>query len=161
MNAICASTHVLVPTILDGLSTSAAINTIDVLLKLREKLSPSLEITGVVPTFVFQKTGYSSKEKKALEYLKQEIDSRFLGKQDNKIKIFEEQRILQKQAIANVAGKSIAFFQDADVRNMFTQLGIEVSKAFGDAFVRKLGYESEGIEGGVRRASGTVVQLGV
>ena len=161
VNAVCASTHVLVPTILDGLSASAAVNTIDALLKLKDKISPSLKIVGVVPTFVFQKTGYRRREALALNDLKEDIQARFSRKQEGAIKVFEDERILRKEAIANVAGEKVAFFHDADVRNMYTRLGIAVARAIGGELERKLGDEGARATVEPRSADDNVVQLGV
>jgi len=52
VNALCASTHVLIPTILDGTSTTAALNTVSAVHKLKANLSPSLNLLGILPTFV-------------------------------------------------------------------------------------------------------------
>lgn len=160
VNAICASTHVIIPTILDGLSATAALNTIGSLLKLKDTLSPSLKILGIVPTFVFKSTGYKPREADNLAYLKEEIASRFTRRQDGDIKVFEEQRILRKEGIANAAGERVAFFHDVEIRNMFTQLGLEVSKALGEDFVRKLGHERQRSAREVGSTSDNVVQLG-
>ena len=160
VNALCASTHVFVPTILDGLSASAALNTIDAIMKLRDKISPSLKVAGVVPTFVYKSTEYSKRENKALAYLHEEIDNRLSSKQDAPIEIFERERILRKEAIANAAGEKVAFFQDADVRNMYTQLGLAISKCVGGNLERKLRNEGSGTEARSRSVGNNVVQFG-
>jgi chromosome partitioning protein len=76
-NAICASTHVLVPTILDNMSASAAVNTLDAILKLKDRVSPTLRIVGVVPTMVFKSTGYKPREAESLAYIRGEIATQF------------------------------------------------------------------------------------
>lgn len=137
-NALCASTHVLVPTILDNMSSSAAVNTLDTILKFRDQVTPSLRIVGVVPTFVFQSTSYKTRELEALAYIKSEVDTRFRRRQDTSILIFEDERIMRREAFAKYAGDKVAFFEDADVRMMFTRLGNKVAQAIGDEFARKL-----------------------
>jgi chromosome partitioning protein len=161
VNALCASTHVIVPTILDGLSSSAALNTVDAILKLRDKISPSLKVAGIVPTFVYKSTGYSAREAKALTYIHDEIDNVLSTKQDSPIEVFEGERILRKEAIANAAGEKVAFFQDAAVRNMYTQLGIALSKCVGGSLERKLRDEGKGAESRSEVAGNNVVQLGL
>lgn len=146
INAACASTHVLIPTILDGLSASAALNTINVFIELRDKLSPEMRIMGVLPTFVHQSTGYTRKEAEQLEYLKQEISVRFNKSLGADIMVFEDQRICRKRVIANVAGDSVAFFVDGNVRAMYADLGWKIAEKLGSEFMRKLLDESPGAE---------------
>ena len=137
-NALCASTHVLVPTILDNMSATAAVNTLDAILKLKDRVSPTLKIVGVVPTFVFQSTGYKTRELEALAYIKGEIASSLARRQDAPIRVFESERVLRKQAFANVAGEKVAFFEDAEVRAMFAKLGESLSQAIGGEFALKV-----------------------
>lgn len=137
-NALCASTHVLVPTILDNMSATAAVNTLDAILKLKDRVSPTLKIVGVVPTFVFQSTGYKTREMEALAYIKGEIANSLARRQDTPIQVFESERILRKQAFANVAGEKVAFFEDPEVRAMFTKLGESIALAIGSDFALKV-----------------------
>ncbi len=137
-NALCASTHILVPTILDSMSSSAAVNTLDTILKFRDRVTPSLKIIGVVPTFVYQGTGYITRELESLAYIRSEIQTHFSRRQDGNIEVFENERIMRRAAFAKYAGDKVAFFEDADVRMMFTRLGNKVAQAIGDEFARKL-----------------------
>lgn len=141
-NALCASTHVLIPTILDGTSTSAAIKTVDAILKLKEKISPSLRILGILPTFVYWKTDYLVREREALTYLKQELQLLFAHKQEGGIPILEDQKIFRKEAIAKVAGEGVAFFEDSEIALMFTQLGFCIAKAVGHGLMEKIQNEN-------------------
>lgn len=137
-NAICASSHVLIPTILDNMSSSAAVNTLDAILKLKEKVSPTLQILGVVPTFVFQSTKYKDRELEALAYIKNEIHSRFNKRHGGEIRVFEKERILRREAFAKYVGEKVAFFEDSDVKEMFRNLGESVAAEIGGSFARKL-----------------------
>jgi cellulose biosynthesis protein BcsQ len=137
-NALCASTHVLVPTILDNMSVTAAVNTLDAILKLKDQVSPTLKIAGVVPTLVFKSTGYKAREAEALAYLKSEIAIQFAKRQDAPIVVFEDERVMRREAFANVAGEKVAFFEDADVRDMFVGLGRSLALAIGGDFALKV-----------------------
>ncbi len=137
-NAICASTHVLVPTILDGMSASAAINTLDAILKLKECVSPTLRILGVVPTFVFQQTGYKDREAEALIELRTDIATHLSKRQEQPIEVFENERIMRKEAFAKVAGEKVAFFADGAVQSMFIRLGERVAQSIGGDFAVKV-----------------------
>ena len=139
VNAICASTHLIVPTILDNLSVSATLNSLSAIQKLREKLSPSLKFLGVLPTFVDQQTGLRRREQEAVEDLKQALSSPANQKAfDGEVPILLEQRILRKAAIAKVAGEEIAFFSDSDVRTMYSKLGAAIATAVGPNFATKV-----------------------
>ncbi len=137
-NAVCASTHVLVPTIPDGLSSSTAINTIDTLLKLKVKLNPTLKVLGVVPTFVKTQTSFSNREETELKALNGELHERFSDKQSSPMKIFRDQRILRKSSISNLAGYAIPYFEDSEVKKMYSELGIAISKDIGHNFAEEV-----------------------
>jgi cellulose biosynthesis protein BcsQ len=160
VNAICASTHLLVPTILDGVSASAAINTVDAVLKIKKVLSPSLEIMGILPTFVFQAGSFGPTERKSLEYLAQEISVRSSGVQDSRIPIFEKERILRRTAISKVAGERVAFFEDTEVHQMYATLAWKLAQAFGVSFMEKIADERHGTPEAIGGSEGNVVQLG-
>lgn len=139
VNALCASTHFLVPTVLDGLSATAAEATLGAVQKIRERLSPSLKCIGIVPTFVYQKGELRTREKKSLQDLRDNVNSKKLVKGfDGAIPILENSRIYRKEAIAKMAGGEIPFYIDNEVKGMFTDLGQVVAQALGDEFVEKL-----------------------
>jgi chromosome partitioning protein len=137
-NALCASTHVLVPTILDGVSASAAVNTLDAVLKLKDRVSPSLNIIGVIPTFVFQATGYRPSEVEALAYIRNEITAQLSRRQSTPIALFEDERIVRRVAFSDAAGDKVAFFEDAEVEAMFIRLGKRLALAIGGQFALKV-----------------------
>jgi chromosome partitioning protein len=159
-NAICASTHVLVPTILDNMSASAAVNTLDAILKLKDRVSPTLRIVGVVPTMVFKSTGYKPREAESLAYIRGEIATQFTRRQDTPIEIFENERITRKEAFANVVGEKVAFFEDTDVRAMFTKLGDSIARAIGNEFALKVQNASPRTEAETRQPRSNVVNVG-
>lgn len=136
-NAVCASTHVIVPTILDDLSVSAAVNTIKSILKLREVLSPTLRVLAVVPTFVQVKTKFNKREQAALDYLRIEL-AEFSRLQDGAVALLEGERILRKEAIASAAGQSVPYFENEEVRDMFASLGGAIAERVGGSLAVKV-----------------------
>lgn len=160
VNAICASTHILIPTILDGVSASAAINTVDAILKIKKALSPSLKIMGILPTFVSQAAVFGPSERKSLEYLTQEISSRNSGIQDPPMQIFEQERILRRTAISKVAGEKVAFFEDTEVHQMYATLACKLAQSFGASFTRKFIDDSAGTPEKIGGPEGNVIKLG-
>ena len=157
-NAVCASTHVLVPTILDDLSTSAAINTIASIRKLRDTLSPTLRILGVVPTFVQMKTKFNRRELEALDFLKTELKERFESSDEKSIILFEQQRILRKEAIAVAAGQTVPYFENSEIRSMFTELGMAIAKELGGT-IAEAANAGEGTDRGVGASDDSLVVL--
>ncbi|MDH4983753.1 ParA family protein [Hyphomicrobium sp. D-2] len=125
INAACASTHVLIPTMLDGLCTNATINTLGVFHELKTELNPALDIVGVLPTFVAQSKNLTSNETAALNQLRQLIPSYW--KKAPFPEIISDAWICRKAAISRVAGNGLAFSTDNDVRDMFIALGDKIS----------------------------------
>jgi chromosome partitioning protein len=68
VNALCASTHVLIPTSLTSMSRSGAVTFVHYLSEFRKTLCPSLRVVGVLPTFT-AKGSLMPPEEKALEEL--------------------------------------------------------------------------------------------
>jgi chromosome partitioning protein len=157
VNALCASTHVLVPTILDNISSTAALTTIDTIVQLKKTLSPSLQILGVLPTFVARAHRLSVHEQRAYDFLAMEIAVRFPGERPF-IQILNE-RILRRNAIANAAGEKIAFFEDPEVRLMYSRLGLRLTHAIGGELLRKLTDEREDSAPEAASAAGNVVRM--
>jgi chromosome partitioning protein len=55
ISAVCASTHVLIPTVLDVMSTRAVAPTIETLKKLTAALNPKIELVGAVGNLTREK----------------------------------------------------------------------------------------------------------
>lgn len=125
INAACASTHILIPTMLDGLCTNATINTLGVFHELKAELNPALDVIGVLPTFVAQSQRLSANETEALEQLRQLIPSYW--QKAPFPEIISDAWVCRKAAISRVAGNGLAFSTDNDVRNMFIALGDKIS----------------------------------
>jgi cellulose biosynthesis protein BcsQ len=67
INALCASTHVLIPTALTHMAQSGAVTFGEYLTEFRKNLCPSLKVLGVLPTFT--KSPLSPAEHKVLDEL--------------------------------------------------------------------------------------------
>lgn len=129
VNAALASTHLLVPTILDTLSIEATLNTLEVFSDYQRELNPQLQLLGIVPSKVSRR-GYQTYEKRSLDFLRQQSSS--FWNSGPGFRIFEQTPILQKAAIAESSGASIAFFQNnPEVKMMFEALGGEIAIKLG------------------------------
>jgi chromosome partitioning protein len=125
VNAFCASTHVLIPTILDSMSTQAALNTLGVVRQFRQMLNPGLEVLGIVPTLVSQ-TQLNNREMDSLERMVARLPDYW--RQAPGPHVFEEQRIYRREAIATALGADLAFTASPQVRQMATLLGDAITE---------------------------------
>jgi cellulose biosynthesis protein BcsQ len=159
VNALAASSHVLVPTILDSLSVSAASNTLELMFKLRDRLAPALDVLGVVPTMVHQATSYLPRELRALADLRTEA-ANFQSKQPGRIEIFEKERIVDRSAIAAVAHQDVAYFSVKDAQAMFKTLGVAISERIGGNLAERVRHATIESKEAPRNSETSVVRLG-
>ncbi len=144
IQAFCASTHVLIPTILDGLSGDAVATFVNELEGLKESgVCPHLKVVGVVGSMTMHNIGRKMEEnpdddpplsvaerqgvaalRSALERVQKE---RRLSAPP--AKLLPETTFIQKLAvIANHAGETVVYAAGNDtVREMFERLGREVA----------------------------------
>ena len=132
VNAFCASTHVLIPTILDSMSTQAALNTLKVVEEFRAKLNPGLEVLGIVPTLVNQ-IDLNQRELDHLERMVARLPE-YWG-QAPPPHVFKDTRICRKAAISGALGTALAYSATPAVRSM--------TIALGDAITERLFHDSE------------------
>lgn len=125
VNAICASTHLLIPSVPDGGSMEAVPNFTEMASSLTAGLNPSLRLAGIIPTL----TGEMVLKKAEQEYLAEaRKDAHHFGGEPY---IFSR-NIPHKAEIANVAGKSIAYLKaKPHIKNLFAELGAEVAERIG------------------------------
>ncbi len=141
VNAFCASTHILIPTILDSMSTQAALNTLGVIREFREQLNPGLEVLGIVPTMVSQRE-MNARERDFLERMVARLPG--FWRRAPLPHVFEEQKICRREAIATALGTELAYNSSPEVRNMAIALGTALTERlithadedFGDALER-------------------------
>jgi len=125
VNAVCASTHILIPTMPDNLCVNATLNTVGVVRDLKKNLCTSLEILGVVPTMVLR-SSMNAREKLALRRLSDELPSYWNWPPTPHI--FENEFISRREGVARAAGYEIAFDADDEAREMFSRLGAAIAK---------------------------------
>jgi cellulose biosynthesis protein BcsQ len=123
VNALAASTHVLVPTILDGQSHEATLNTLNVIQLFRQKLNLGLKTLGVVPSMV-EATTFNKRELEAIESLERQITEFH-----ELTPILKERPIIRKEALARAGGSEAIYFSESNdqmmrnIRTMFDKLG--------------------------------------
>ena len=123
VNAACASTHFIIPTILDGLSVSAALNTLGVFRQMQKTIAPQIQPAAIIPTMVAQKSlGLS--ESIALNELREGL-AHFWPASPAPV-IFDDAYVCRKAAIARTAGSQIAYLADNSVAKMFDPIGAKL-----------------------------------
>ncbi|MFA5950925.1 MAG: ParA family protein [Hyphomicrobium sp.] len=126
VNALVASTHVLVPTILDGQSHIATLNTLGTIQIVRQKLNHNLKTIGVLPTMVIGSTGYNSREQSFIDELERNIPQFHL---DGPLPILRDRPILRREELAKAGGSEIYFLTESDdkkareIREIFARVG--------------------------------------
>jgi len=129
VNGLVASTHVLVPTILDGQSQRATVNTIIAIQQFRQKLNPSLKFLGIVPSMVSTATGYNDREQEAMDNLE-----RSLGECGELVPVLKSSPIWRREELAKAGGSEIVYSRPSnnattrELREMFARLGAQVDQ---------------------------------
>lgn len=129
VNALTASTHVLIPTILDGQSHIATLNTVSAIQQFRQKLNPQLKLLGVVPSMVASSTGYNAREQHFIAELERQMPQHF----DGPVAILKNRPISRKEELAKAGGSEVFYGTDSnsqtarDIKAMFSNLGEFVS----------------------------------
>jgi chromosome partitioning protein len=125
VNALTASTHVLVPTILDGQSHIATLNTIGAIRQFRQKLNPGLKLLGVVPSLVSTATGYNPREQIFIDELERQAAEHY----DGPVQILKSRPIWRREELAKAGGSEIFIATDSnaqksrEIRDMFARVG--------------------------------------
>lgn len=124
INAMCTSTHLLVPTRLDNLSAQSAGNFLRQYKTLRPRICPQLRLLGVSGSMTFRSTpgAYTKKEQDVIGALKERIRTEY----EPGDFFLENCNIKQDTEIRNAAGSQLAYFASDESRTIFTTLACEV-----------------------------------
>lgn len=120
INALCASTHLLIPTVYDNLSAEAVGTFLNGVQVLKSALNSTLDLLGVVGTLTHQQTGLNNREQQAKNIAVAQVQKTWSANH-----YFFNRHIPRKAAIAVAAGASLAYFDDDTVRRWFDELGKE------------------------------------
>jgi len=167
-NALCAATHVLMPTILDTVSSRAVFRSVEMFLAFRDKLHLSFRMLGVVPSKVESRTRYNDRESKALAYLKDELHWKYKDRVNQStgkpepIKVLSQLPIMHKVALLHIEGDDLAIFDQSPTPNnavildMFSRLGNHLLEEFG----LKTKSSTDGEADADHRTTPTVIEIG-
>jgi len=123
INAFCASTHLLVPTVYDKLSAEAVGTFLNGAHVLKGALNHGIDLLGIVGMLTSQQFSLSQREQDAKAVAMRQA-SQTWGPNHH----FFDRHIPRKAAIAAAAGEEIAYYRDATVREWFDELGKAISE---------------------------------
>jgi chromosome partitioning protein len=121
VNALCASTHLLIPTVFDKLSAQAVGTFLNGVQVLKTHLNPMIDLLGVVGTLTFQQIGLKDREQQAKNIAVAQAQHTWGANP-----YFFDRHIPRREAIATAAGEKLAYFTDDTVKRWFDELGQEV-----------------------------------
>jgi cellulose biosynthesis protein BcsQ len=124
--ALCASTHLLMPTIPDKLSAPAAIRFLKQLEQLRPELFPATKLLGIVPSRTYWSEGLTDKEKSV-------IDEMIVDLQRHRIfntEVLRDSIIPDTASFIKAAGIDLAFFDNEDSKphDSISRLGAAITE---------------------------------
>jgi cellulose biosynthesis protein BcsQ len=128
---LCASTHLLIPTIADKLSAPAVIRFLKQLKQLRPQLFPAALLLGIVPSRTFKRDGtLTDKEKRVIDGMLADLRR---SHQIFDMNVFDEAAIPHTASFIKAAGADLAFFDtdDAVPREAITRLGTAIKERVG------------------------------
>jgi chromosome partitioning protein len=126
INALCASTHLVIPTILDLLSSEAVTYFAQQLQELRPTVFPHLKLLGVVPTMVYPgKSSLTAREDRDAERINAEV-RRILG---GDAWVLKDASVPRLAAILNVAGEGVAYVMNDEAKAAFDTLGAKLVRS--------------------------------
>ena len=122
VNAFCASTHLLVPTVYDKMSAEAVGTFLHGVRTLKGALNHQVDLLGVVGTLTQRQDALVPREQNARNMARDQV-AQVWGANFHMF----ERHIPRKSTIAEVAGEDIAYYRDPVVRGWFDALGGEIA----------------------------------
>lgn len=125
INALCASTHLLIPTRLDEMSAEAAVYFMRQILRIQRRddsLFPTLRILGVVPSMTREAARLADYEQRAIDRLEQ-FGKQSLGRNDL---LMMGARVPDRVDISRTAGVGVSYLRKSIVRPIFDRLAGEI-----------------------------------
>lgn len=126
INALCASTHLLVPTTLDDMSAQAAQYFLDQVSRMKGTVFPGLRVLGIVPSIVRQQGSFLEEESDAIDRLK-EYGQTVWSRNDL---VMENALLFRRSSVSKWAGKGVAYAHSSEAKQLFRALATEVQSRF-------------------------------
>ncbi len=124
VNALCAATHLLIPTGLDNLAAQSAGNFMVQFKYLKPRICPQLELVGVVPSMTYNQgpANYIQREMPVVGRLQGLVQREF----GSTSFLLENCNIRRDIRIRDAAGEKLAYFAPDESNTIFTTLAKEV-----------------------------------
>jgi chromosome partitioning protein len=122
IQALCASTHLLMPTIADKLSAPAAIRFLKQMETLRPELFPATKLLGIAPNRTYDADGLTKEEGKVM----QEMVADLLRQHKIfNIGVFSDEPVPSRASFIKCAGTALAYLDSSDdvPKKAITRLG--------------------------------------
>jgi cellulose biosynthesis protein BcsQ len=126
INAFCASTHLLVPTVYDLLSAEAVGTFLNGAKVLQASLNPRIDLLGVVGMLTSQQNQLVAREENAKRVAMAQVAQTWSSTHH-----FFVRHIPRKAAIAAAAGEHVAYHCDSTVSDWFDELGKDIASRLG------------------------------
>jgi cellulose biosynthesis protein BcsQ len=124
VNALCSSTHLFIPTVLDQLSTDGVTSFLNDFDKLRPELFPVLDLVGILGTMKRNNgEAFDKSEESALALLSNVLVKRY----GHKHHLWHDEIMPRMQAFARTAGVRVAYPTEAEVRPIIESLGEKIA----------------------------------
>jgi chromosome partitioning protein len=123
---LCASTHLLIPTIADKLSAPASIRFLRQLQRLGPELFPATVLLGLVPSRTFKADGtLTEKESRVVDDMLADLEASY---QIFDVNVFRTAAITHRSSFSEAAGSSLAYFHETDAvpREAISRLGNKI-----------------------------------
>ncbi len=128
--ALCASTHLLMPTIADKLSAPAAIRFLKQLEQLRPALFPATKLLGIVPSRTYCAESLTGKEAGVIDAMLSDLENlhRIFD-----VNVFRKEIVPHTASFISAAGAELAYFdaQDEVPRQAISRLGAAIKQRVG------------------------------
>lgn len=130
INALCASTHLLIPTVLDQMSAEAVIYFSRDISAMKQNLFPHLKLAGVIPTLTWRENELSPREAEVIERLNAAVRPYWGGNNS----VLEEAFVPRTTAIGDISGQGVGYVSGVTakhtqkVRAIFDRVGKAVTK---------------------------------
>lgn len=128
--ALCASTHLLMPTIADKLSAPAAIRFLKQLEQLRPALFPATKLLGIVPSRTYRFESLTAKEDGVIESMLSDLERlhRIFD-----VNVFRSEIVPHTASFVSAAGSELAYFDPLDEvpRQAIGRLGAAIKQRIG------------------------------
>lgn len=122
INALCTSTHLLIPTMLDHLSVEAVDSFLADIRRMRGELFPELQVAAIIGTMKAHRGEPRTSEANAIQTLK-ELSNRELG---SPYFFLEDHLIPRIEAISSASGRECPYSSSSNVKSIFNPLGKEL-----------------------------------